>query len=495
MKADFWGRFRGVRNWTSLVGWGVASVSGFVFLLLVLLDFFAEEKSSYLGILTYLVVPLLAAGGLFLAGLGWILHRRKRAQQGEATLSILPVINFNQSHDRRVAALFFVAALVFVAVTSIGTYQGYHLTKSVKFCGMACHEAMAPQYVSYQHGPHARVECSACHVGGDPASFVKAKFNGLHQVAVTLGDRISRPILGHGKTHIDQKTCEQCHWPDRYVGNLDRTYTHFLDDDTNTLFPVRLLLKVGGGDPTHGPSSGIHWHMNLANRIEYIAEDLQRQKIPWIRLTETNGATTEFAVPGFTPDFAIHKVRQMDCMDCHNRPAHQFRTPNDSVELAMALGRLSTNLASIKRQAVSALTAPYTNTTQALAQIASLLRKQYGNRSETEAAITEVQSIYQRYFFPEMKTDWRTHPNNIGHKDWPGCFRCHDNEHVSPDGQRRINRQDCNSCHAFLTDATLGSDSATQQKPAFQHPEDGWQDMQCFDCHDGSTGGSTGGSR
>lgn len=490
MKLYLKGRFGGVRNWTSLVGWGVAGISLFVFLLLVFLDFFAQDKSPYLGILTYLVVPLAAVGGLFLAGLGWILHRRKMAQHKDAGIPALPVINFNQARDRWGVVLFFFAALIFVAVTSIGTYQGYHVTKSVKFCGMACHEAMAPQYGSYQHGPHARVECTACHVGGDPASFLKAKFNGLHQVAVTLSGRISRPILGHGKTHIDQKTCEQCHWPNLYVGNLDRTYAHFLDDETNTFFPVRLLLKVGGGDPTHGPSGGIHWHMNLANKIEYIAEDEPRQKIPWIRLTKKNGETTVFAVPGFTPDFTTHKLRRMDCMDCHNRPAHQFRTPNDAVELAMALGRISTNLASIKRQAVSTLTAPYTNTVQALNQIASSLRQQYGNRRETEAAITEIQSIYQRYFFPEMKTDWRTHPNNIGHKDWPGCFRCHDNEHVSTDGQRRINRQDCNSCHLFLSDSTFRSDSATAQKLAFQHPEDGWQDMQCFDCHDGSTGGS-----
>ena len=63
-------------------------------------------------------------------------------------------------------------------------------------------------------------------------------------------------------------------------------------------------------------------------------------------------------------------------------------------------------------------------------------------------AVTELQRIYDTTFFPAMKVDWKTHPNNIGHMYYPGCFRCHDGNHVSKDG--KVISKDCNSCHTLL---------------------------------------------
>jgi hypothetical protein len=399
-----------VRNWLSLAGLIIAAGAWFAFFLLLTLDYFAKEESPYLGILTYMVAPAFMLLGAACILVGWMVQRRQAARALPGSAPTRFTIDISRPRDRKILISLAVASAFFLLITSIGSYQTYHVTKSSQFCGQACHTEMEPQYVAYQHSPHAQVECTACHVGPGAGSFVKSKFNGLHQVVVTLMDKVDKPIVAHGRTDISQKTCEQCHWPSRYVGNLDRTYQHFLDDETNTPYAVRLLLKVGGGDSTHGPLEGIHWHMNVANKVEYIATDELKQKIPWVRFTDTNGVATVFTTKDFKDDPAKHVIRTMDCMDCHSRPAHHFRAPNDAVDLAMALGKISTKLPAIKRESVLALTADYPSKEEALRKIESTLQAKYGNHPDLPGTISEVQQIFSRNFFPAMKTNWKLHP-------------------------------------------------------------------------------------
>jgi hypothetical protein len=346
---------------------------------------------------------------------------------------------------------------------------------------------MEPQYVAYQHSPHAKVECTECHIGSGAGNFIKAKFGGVQQLYATAFHDFERPVRLSGNIQINQKTCEQCHWPERYVGSLERAYHHFLMDETNTPFSVRLLLKVGGADATRGPPGGIHWHMNVANKVEYVANDGLRQDIPWVRVTDAQGKVTEFRRPDFTNGLAGKTIRRMDCTDCHNRPAHQFRSPGDAVDLAMSLGQISTKLPSIKKEALLALTGATSTKDEGLQKIAESLRKAYPNHPEIEATIPAVQAIYRQNFFPEMKTDWRTHPNNIGHKDWPGCFRCHDGQHKTADGQRMIKASDCNACHTILAQGS-GADleKLSAKGHTFFHIDSPNEDFSCNNCHTGA---------
>jgi nitrate/TMAO reductase-like tetraheme cytochrome c subunit len=284
-----------------------------------------------------------------------------------------------------------------------------------------------------------------------------------------------------------QETCEQCHWPKKFVGNLDRTLSYYLPDQTNTLYSIRLLLKVGGDDPTHGPVGGIHWHMNVANKIEYIATDEARQKIPWVRMTDAQGVVTEFRSTSFTNDVSQLPKRTMDCMDCHNRPAHKFQAPESAVNLAMSLGHIDPALPYIKTNAEGLLCRTYKDEASALQTIATTLANNYPQDPRIRATIDTVQQIYKDNFFPEMKADWRAYPDNIGHKDWPGCFRCHDGKHVSAVGKRTIKANDCNACHLILAQGS--GDQINQLSPKglkFAHPLEEYDPAyQCTDCHNG----------
>jgi nitrate/TMAO reductase-like tetraheme cytochrome c subunit len=472
------------RNWLSLIGLLIMVGSLFSFLLLLIFDATAHIANPYIGILTYLVAPGFLIIGLVLAAIGAFLRHRQVVKYAGPLPPLR--IDLTRTRDRRLFGLFLAGSVLFLLVSAIGSYQTYHFTESVQFCGQACHGVMKPELVTYLHSPHARVPCAECHIGKGAAWYVRSKLSGTYQVYATVANKYPRPIPTPVQNlRPAQETCEECHWPKKFVGNLEHTYSYFLGDETNTPFTIRLLMNVGGGDPTHGPVGGIHWHMNVGNKIEYLAADETRQKIPYVRLVDAQGVVTEFRSPRFTNAVTEAALRRMDCMDCHNRPAHRYETPDSAVNLAMALDKIDRSLPYVKTNALYVLTRPYTNDVQARENIATVLAARYANDSRVRPLIDVVQQIYTNNFFPEMRANWQKYPDNIGHKDWPGCFRCHDGQHKTADGKRTIKANDCNACHTILSQGSGAELSQPLPKgPKFKHPGDE-VDGACNDCHSG----------
>lgn len=479
-------RFFIFRNWLSLIGLVVFIGSVFAFILLMALDLLAPQSNPYIGILAYLVIPGVSAVGIFLVVVGLIASRIVARRRGGAPPPL--VLDLSLPHAKRNITIFISLTLLFFVFAAVASYRSYHFSESSHFCGEACHVPMKPEFVTYERSPHANIACAECHIGPGASWFVKAKISGLHQVIAVMRDSFERPI----KTPVAnlrpaQDTCENCHWPKKFSGNLDRIYSHHLMDETNTPYDVRLSLKVGGSDPRQGPVGGIHWHMNVANKIEYIATDPQRQVIPWVRMTDRQGVVREYGTPGFTPDPTNHVIRTMDCMDCHNRPSHIFQTPGESVDKALYTKELDPSIPRIKKIAVDVLTRDYATESEALQAIATTLYDEYEADPRREQITDVIQEIYRVNFFPEMKTSWKTHPDNLGHKTWPGCFRCHDGEHKTSDGKRAIKANDCNACHIILAQGS--GDALHQLNPEgydFEHPGGDIGDLKCHECHSSS---------
>ncbi len=442
-------KYAPLRNWISLAGFVVALGSLFSFVLLFAIDVFSGSPSPYLGILTFIVAPGFLAGGIGIVILGWILHKRKNEKTTGITAPRLS-IDLSRPQDRKYLALFIAGSCVFMLFAAMGSYHTYHFAESVMFCGQTCHTVMGPEYTTYCNSPHANVSCTACHVGPGATSFVKAKLNGVKQLKDTILGTYERPVQTPKHMRPAQETCGQCHWDKKYYGNMERTFTRYLADEKNTRNKFLMLMKVGGGDPTHGPVGGIHWHMNMNASVEYIATTDDRQTIPWVRVTDAAGKQTEYRSPKFTNDISQFHIRKMDCLDCHNRPAHQFLNPSESADLALAVGKIDPALPFIKSNLVAMIS--HTNTTKAegMEYIAASLKKAYPKEDKIEDIIKEAQNIYAKSSFPEMKADWKTYPNNIGHKAWPGCFRCHDGEHATGDGKKKIAASNCNDCHVII---------------------------------------------
>jgi nitrate/TMAO reductase-like tetraheme cytochrome c subunit len=489
------------RNPLSLAGAALALVALANILFLFLIDVLSEKPSPYIGILAYMVGPAFLIVGLLLipAGLWWD-HGRRRRQRPDQPLRYLR-IDFNDPNHRGAVAFFFSFTIVFIMMSVIGSYQAYEFTDSVQFCGQLCHSVMNPEFTAYQLSPHARVACVDCHVGAGASWYVRSKLSGARQVIAVTFNTFPRPIpTPVHNLRPAPETCEECHWPRRFYGAQLKVFTHYAEDEKNTPRQIRMLLKTGGGDPSTGSPSGIHWHMNISNEITYIATDEKRQVIPYIRAKDMQGRITEYMAKDspLTPQ-QIEKMpkRRMDCVDCHNRPTHIYVPPDRAVDDSLFAGRLDTSLPFLKQQAVTVLTNTYPTTEAAMEGIATDLHKFYltkypdidkNNQSGIRSAIAEVQRIYRSTTFPEMKLDWKTHPNNIGHFYFTGCFRCHDGQHVSSDG--RAIRKDCDICHSILEQQEGATRLISSEGVPFKHPVDigDLSQVSCSDCHTGGVG-------
>ena len=493
-----WHRLRMLlRNPVSLAGVALGIVSVSNVFLFFLIDQIATKPSPYIGILAYMVSPAFLIVGLLLIIAGMFLERRKRV----APSAFYPRIDLNDRTQRSAVISFITFLVVFALVSAAGSYKAYEFTESVSFCGQLCHTVMMPEYTAYQLSPHARVACADCHVGPGATWFVKSKLSGSRQVFATIFHTFPQPIPTPVKNlRPAQETCEQCHWPKKFYGGQLKVFAHYANDEKNTLHEVRMLIKTGGGDPATGAPSGIHWHMNIGNKIDYVAADEKRQIIPYIRVEDQQGRVTEYYAKDSTltkDQIAKAPRHHMDCVDCHNRPTHIYVSPDLSVDQALQARHIDVSLPFIKQEAVTVLTGTYNTTDAAMQGIAGGIQDFYekkypdvakSKQLEIRNAVDEVQKIYKRTAFPEMKLNWQTHPNNLGHYYSPGCFRCHDGQHVSADG--KIVGKDCNQCHTLMSETEGTASASAAPPPAFQHPVDigDLTQVNCADCHTGGTG-------
>jgi hypothetical protein len=413
----------------------------------------------YIGILLFLILPGVFVFGLVLIPIGILIRRRALIARGEL-LDIYPEINLRQPVVRH--GLFLVGGLTFLNVIIFGTasYRGVAYMDSTQFCGQTCHTVMIPEFTAYQGSPHAHVNCVECHIGPGAGWFVRSKLSGVRQVFAVTFHTYSRPIHAPVKfLRPARETCEQCHWPQRFTGDKFVVKKTFKDDEQNTPQTTAMLLKIGGR--TWQGSVGIHGrHLDEGARIRYISIDDQRQVIPVVYYTDDKGKTIEYVssdIQATKQQLEAGEHRSMDCVDCHNRPTHAFELPENAVNQEMGTGLISPELPFIRKKAVELLKADYPDRDTAQQRIVEALKLYYranypevynSRRALVEQSAENVANIYLRNIFPTMKMTWGVHPNNIGHNDFPGCFRCHDGSHVSADGQTISN--DCSACHNLL---------------------------------------------
>lgn len=477
-------------NWISAIGGVVALGALFSFFFLAWMDLVRGDKNPYLGIFTYIVAPGFLIAGLAMVFFGAWAQRRWAIKHAQ-TMPDKWRLDFSNRKQRQRLVAFGACAALFIGLSAFGSFQTFHYSESTQFCGQVCHNAMNPEFVTYQRGAHARVACVECHVGSGAEHFIKAKINGTHQLIAYMLNNYNRPIDTPVKNlRPAQDTCEKCHWPEKFAGNIQVDYEHFLSDKKNTSYTARMLLHVNKSSPG-APLGGIHWHVNTTEKVEYYAIDDKRQDIPWMRVTNLKEGTSKvFRIESFKGEPPADRIRVMDCIDCHNRPSHVFPTANEAVERSLASGALSLKLPNIKRVAVQAMVQKeITSDAVASQKIADFIKSKYTDpalAAEVPGAIAEVQKIFAVSIFPDRKADWRVYPNNIGHKDWPGCFRCHDDKHKTSTGQK-VRSSDCNSCHVIIAQGKGAElETLSSKGLAFKHP-DGEPDaeLSCSDCHNG----------
>jgi hypothetical protein len=440
-------------NLLTFVGVVLTTTGGVSWLFILPLQMTAEAANPYLGILFFLIFPALFFAGLALMPLGaWLKIRKERARG--AAVAEFPAVSWQNREFRRIVSLIGVATMLNLIIGGHYTYAAVDYMDSVTFCGESCHTVMKPEFTAYQESPHFRVSCTECHIGEGASWFVRSKLSGVRQVFATALNTYSRPIEQPvHNLRPARETCEQCHWPQRFNPYRLRVIDKYAEDEENTHTQTVLMMKIAGGE-----MQGIHgFHLTPGVAIEY-RSDRSRQRIPWVRYTSPSGEATEYAAEGWDPAKADeYELRVMDCIDCHNRPTHEFYLADRAMDRAMAAGRIDPSLPGVKSKGLEIIKAEYGSTAAAQEQIPKALEEFYrtehsdtyqAKQQVVEAASRGLLAVWQRNVFPEMNITWGTYTNQVGHTDYPGCYRCHDDAHAASDG--RTISQDCSSCHEML---------------------------------------------
>jgi nitrate/TMAO reductase-like tetraheme cytochrome c subunit len=439
------------QHWLSLLGVALVATALISWLFVLPQQIRGHVENPYVGIVVFLVLPAIFFIGLGLIPIGVYLSKRQiRRGLAEETFD-------RKTALQRMAWFFGATTLLNILIGTQVTYRAVKHMETPQFCGATCH-TMNPELAAYQNSPHSRVECVECHVAPGAAGWINSKTNGIRQLVETVLKTSPRPIpsgLESNRLVPARETCENCHWPRKFGGVRLRVFSKYADDEANTRSATVLLMLVGGGR-----ISGIHGaHLGQGVHIRFAAADASRQTIPWIEYRNTDtGEVRHFVTPEAPPD-SVKALPQfdMECVDCHNRPTHAFDLPERAMDKALALGDIAVTLPYIKKKGVELLKATYGSSTEAAEKLPTALISfyqqnypdLYANRSEDiHQAGRAVLAIYERNVFPELKVSWGTYPNNLGHMDFPGCFRCHDGSHTAGDGKTIT--QDCNSCHEPL---------------------------------------------
>ncbi|MHB1161959.1 MAG: NapC/NirT family cytochrome c, partial [Chloroflexota bacterium] len=420
-------------NPVSLLGAAMAAFSLVIVMVLLVLGATGAVASPYTGILTFLMGPMALALGLMLIPIGIVRERRRLARLG-LVAKTFPILDLNDVRQRRGIVIFATVTAGILSLMAVTTYGAAEFMETKEFCGDLCHRVMVPESAAYEASSHARVSCVSCHIGPGAPWLVKSKISGIRQVFNYGLERYERPIeVPIQDLRPSRDTCEQCHRPERFYGDLQRNIVHFAPDEQNTPKLQPMIFRVGGS----AQGEGIHWHTTA--EVYYLPLNESRSEIGWVRVEKPDGTVDEFVLPDkqaqVTPERIKSDERFMDCIDCHNRAAHNFAPYEEEVDRAMLEGTISPRIPFIKQQAAQAVgkidqsvgEEQYQATLQRLDGIEDFYRTQQTQvyaqyQSEIKQAVAELKEIYQRTVFPHMQVTHSTYPDWMGHD---GCLRCH----------------------------------------------------------------------
>jgi hypothetical protein len=306
-------------NAISLIGTAIAVAALVLMASLFGMEFWGFEGGPYLGILTYLILPMIFAVGLVLIPIGAVLYRRRlRRTTGTEDTPLMPIFDLNVRSTQRWVLIFLAATMFNIVIIAGATYKGVHVMESVEFCGLACHSVMEPEHTAHARSPHSRVACAECHIGPGADWFVKSKLDGAWQLVSVAFDLYPRPVpTPLHDLRPARETCEQCHWPTKFVGDKLKVINHYEDDEESTELTTALVLKVGGSSGIG--SHGIHWHVDPDVDIRYRSDDT-REEVYEVEFAHGGDEPVTYSDRQAPEDGGVW--RSMDCVDCHNRPSH-----------------------------------------------------------------------------------------------------------------------------------------------------------------------------
>jgi hypothetical protein len=402
-----------------------------------------------------------------------------------------------------------------LAVLGAGGIVAWEYSNSNAFCTDNCHAVHPEEPRAHAASSHARVQCVECHMGRLPTlQLMTLKAAHYHEL-LGMVTGYQRPLAAT-TLRPARDSCEGCHWPSINHDDKVRTKIHFEPDEKNTEVRTKLIVHTGSGEAREKATRGIHWHID--QNVEYVTDDVQKRTIPWVRITGKDGKTTTY----FDASSKVGRAemeqktkRRMDCTDCHNASGHPFKNPADRVDEAMSEGLIDTSIPSIKARSnaiiekAQALHGPMGDQVATFKKIIADAAPQGALKPEQKKAEEQfaqtMLKILELSEFEAPNLTWKSFPNHVGHKDFPGCFRCHDGKHFNEKGEAI--RLQCTLCHDIPQVSiggslkTVASTTAPGLSPPDSHNAPNWMhdhrskiDNTCAMCHGPIKWGTEGGN-
>jgi hypothetical protein len=415
------------------------------------------------------------------------------------------------------AATTIVLGAIAIAALTAGGIAAWEYSNSDAFCANVCHAVHPEETVAHNASAHARVQCVECHMG---------RLSTLHLMALkpTHAKELWGMIAGYERpVHSStlrpaRQNCEGCHWPQAVHRDSVTVHKRYGTDPKSTETDIRLTLHTTADMERTQPwkATGIHWH--IANEVEFIATDPQSRNIPWVQVRRPDGTKVTYIDKESkltAADLAKFTPRRIECYDCHNSVGHPFPNPAELVDEAIATGTIDRTLPNTKARALSLIEAT-ANLSGTLEERTAVIRKAIAeNRkaanvpAELNAAADKfdkaMQDVLLRSTFSAKDITWKSFPNHVGHRDTPGCFRCHDGKHFNAKGESI--RLQCTLCHDLPAVKIEGGKSTvastvmpgltppdSHNEPNFMHDHRFRVDKSCSGCHGELKFGTDGGN-
>jgi hypothetical protein len=407
-----------------------------------------------------------------------------------------------------------VVAAIALALLGAGGIVAWEYSNSDAFCANTCHSVHPEETLAHNASFHAQVQCVECHIG---------RLSTLHIMALkpAHAKELWGMIVGYERPTVSttlrpaRQNCEGCHNPTVVHRDALVVKKRYDIDAASSETTTRLTLHTGFGAIRDKDAKGIHWH--VANDVSFIAADPQRRSIPWVQVKSADGKVTTYLDAGakITPELKAESARRIECFDCHNSVGHPFPNPADAVDDAIATGRIDRSLPSAKARAVELiavsekLSGPYDERAKAfdklIADSAAKAAVKPDNKDAEAKFEKAMKEILLASTFQEPGLTWKTFPTHTGHKDFAGCFRCHDGKHFDDKGNAI--RLQCTLCHDLPQvtrekgKGSVPSLIQTGLTPPDSHNAPNWMhdhrlslDQSCAMCHGKTEFGRDGGN-
>jgi len=353
------------------------------------------------------------------------------------------------------------AAVIFTLVGAAGVAT-WEYSNSDAFCTEACHSVHPENAFAHKASQHAEVGCVECHVGRISTfpKMVRKTGHMSHMWAMIFG--YERPLTAPSLPPT-RESCEGCHTTKPHLHNSIRVKRHFAPNEKNTETKRILSVRTIGRTFHAGQSKGIDEHTRTT--VRFVATDPLKQNIPWVEATRPDGTVVVYedaSAPLSAAEISNAEKHTMECKDCHNLAGHPVKDPDELIDEALADGRLDPRFPYLKARAVELLNREFKDPDEARELVSEAwasyeeefpeLKEKYPDAWERSEDLLEKEQemmagLLLRNQFAAADISWRSFPDNAGHRNSPGCFRCHNGRHQTTEGD--LLPVGCTQCHSI----------------------------------------------